>query len=335
MDTDTTFLDALTRRGVLVSVSVRYWRAQKKLNPEDLGLARDRVNERLISLGHKRLVPRQSLERLALLEGRAHALVEENTFPFLGGVAHYLPNEKLEEVTQRLHALQQEFETETRAFIAGYGRLREKALDEWRDAALQLGVDPRRLVATVEEAFPAADRLPGRFAFAVRLFSIAVPDVPRAQFVDLGTQQELLQVRRQAAEQARREIEASCSRFVGECVTEMRRQTAELCSEMLTSIDGHGSVHQKTLNRLQRFIERFRSLNFADDAEMARELDRARTELVSRGAGEYRENAPAELSLVQGLERLRAKARELASQDTAALVQSFGQMGRRRFALAS
>ena len=94
-------------------------------------------------------------------------------------------------------------------------------------------------------------------------------------------------------------------------------------------------MHQKTLNRLQRFIERFRSLNFADDAEMARELDRTRAELLSRSAGEYRENAPAELSLVQGLERLRAKARELAGQDPAALVQSFGQMGRRRFALAS
>lgn len=335
MDTDTTFLDALTQRGVLVNVSVRYWRAQKKLNPEDLGLARDRVNERLISLGHKRLVPKESLKRLALLEGRAHALVEENTFPFLGGVAHYLPNEKLEEVTARLHTLQAEFEAETQAFIAGYGRLRETALQEWRDAALQLGVEPRRLVATVEQAFPPADRMPRSFAFEVRLFSIAVPDVPQTQLVDMGTQRELMAARREAAEQARREIEASCNRFVGDCVTELRRQTAELCSEMLASIDARGDVHQKTLNRLQRFIERFGSLNFANDLEMQRELDHARAELLSRSAEEYRGNGAAELTLVQGLERLRAKARELAGQDTTTLVQSFGQMGRRRFALAS
>ena len=36
--TDNRLLDALSCRGVLVNVSVRYWRARKKLNPEDQGL---------------------------------------------------------------------------------------------------------------------------------------------------------------------------------------------------------------------------------------------------------------------------------------------------------
>jgi hypothetical protein len=335
MQTDSTFLDALTQRGVLLSVSVRYWRAQKKLNPEDLGLSRDQVNDRLISLGHKRLVPKESLKRLAVLESRAHAMVDESTFPFLGGVAHYLPNEKLEEVTQRLHNLQAEFETETRAFLGGYAKLREAALVEWREAAQRLGADPRKLVAAVEQAFPSSERMPRSFGFEVRLFSIAIPDVPQAQLIELGTRQELLQVRREAAQQARREIEESCERFVGECVSEMRRQTAQLCSEMLTTIDGTGSVHQKTLNRLVHFIERYKALNFAGDRQMTQDLDRARAELLSRSAEEYRSGGKAEVSLVQGLERLRTKARELAAQDTAHLVQSFGQMGQRRFALAS
>jgi hypothetical protein len=38
---------------------------------------------------------------------------------------------------------------------------------------------------------------------------------------------------------------------------------------------------------------------------------------------------------VQGLERLRTKARELAAQDTSDLAANFGRMGQRRFALAS
>ena len=335
MQTDSTFLDALTQRGVLLSVSVRYWRAQKKLNPEDLGLARDQVNDRLISLGHKRLVPKESLKRLAVLESRAHSLVDESTFPFLGGVAHYLPNEKLDEVTRRLHSLQAEFATETRAFLGGYAKLREAALEEWREAAQRLGADPRKLVAAVEQAFPSSERMPRSFSFEVRLFSIAVPDVPQAQLIELGTRQELMQVRREAAQQARREIEESCERFVGECVSEMRRQTARLCSEMLTTIDGTGSVHQKTLNRLVHFIERYKALNFAGDGQMERELDRARAELLSRSAEEYRGDGKAEVSLVQGLERLRTKARELAAQDTSDLAANFGRMGQRRFALAS
>ena len=57
MNTENTLLDVLTCRGLLVSVSVRYWRARKKLDAEDLGLAPEQVDDRLISLGHKRLVP--------------------------------------------------------------------------------------------------------------------------------------------------------------------------------------------------------------------------------------------------------------------------------------
>ena len=47
---------------------------------------------------------------------------------------------------------------------------------------------------------------------------------------------------------------------------------------MLTSMrsgktDG---VHQKTLNRLVKFIDDFKSLNFAGDNEMEQQLDRVR-----------------------------------------------------------
>ena len=92
-------LDVLTREGVLISVSVRYWRAAKKLKPEDLGLDPDDITDRLISLGHKKLLPREALAPFAIIESRAHALIEACAFPFLNGLAHYLPNTKLEEVT--------------------------------------------------------------------------------------------------------------------------------------------------------------------------------------------------------------------------------------------
>jgi len=98
-------LDALSCRGVLVNVSVRYWRARKKLNPENLGLSADQVNARLIGLGHKKSLPKDCLRSLARIESRAHALVEENTFPFVNGVARYLPNERLTEAEARLSKL--------------------------------------------------------------------------------------------------------------------------------------------------------------------------------------------------------------------------------------
>ena len=71
---DNRLLDALSCRGVLVNVSVRYWRARKKLNPEDLGLTTDQVNARLISLGHKKLLPKDCLRSLARLSIRSRRI---------------------------------------------------------------------------------------------------------------------------------------------------------------------------------------------------------------------------------------------------------------------
>ena len=79
---DNSLLDVLTREGVLINVSVRYWRGCKKLKAEDIGLAPDALSDRLISLGHKRLLPKEATAALTLVESRAHALIDTNTFPF-------------------------------------------------------------------------------------------------------------------------------------------------------------------------------------------------------------------------------------------------------------
>ena len=113
-------LDVLTREGVLVAVNVRYWRARKKLDAQDVGLDPDDVTERLISLGHKRLLPREALAQFALIESRAHAVVDAATFPFLGGIGRFLPNRKLGEVTRRLGELETEFRQARTAFASKY-----------------------------------------------------------------------------------------------------------------------------------------------------------------------------------------------------------------------
>src|SRR5581483_6415365 len=102
-------LSVLTREGVLIKVSIRYWRGCKKLKAEDLGLKQENLSDQLISLGHKRLLPKDALADLAIVEGRAHALIEANTFPFLNGLGHFLPNGKLADVTGQIEGLGLEF----------------------------------------------------------------------------------------------------------------------------------------------------------------------------------------------------------------------------------
>jgi hypothetical protein len=328
-------LDVLTHEGVLINCSVRYWRGCKKLQPEDLGLDAQNVSDRLISLGHKRLLPKEATAELALIEGRAHALIEASTFPFLNGLGHFLPNAKLAEVSTKLTALETDFWRARDEFVGHYARHRASAMEEWRTAAVKLVPEPERLVAAIGGAFPMV--LDKYFGFDVTLFNIAVPEQMQADLVTLAEHQEIVAARQKAAQDASAKIHRDVETFVADSVASLREQTAQLCEEMLASINEGKTegVHQKTLNRLVRFIEQFKAMNFANDTEMETQLEKVRRELLSRTAADYRDSAHAQRQLRQGLNALAGKARELVQADATDLVQRFGQLGRRRFNLAA
>ncbi len=329
-------LSVLTREGVLIKVSIRYWRGCKKLRPEDLGLKEADVSDRLISLGHKRLLPKDSLAGLAVVEGRAHAFVEGNTFPFLNGLGHFVPNAKLAEVTGRLKELEQEFWQAKQQFLKQYSSLRQEAAKEWKTMAKKLVKDPERLMAAIEGSFPFVDQMERFYSFDVQLFQISVPERLGLDLVSLADQEQLAVARQQAAQQAGAKIRQGVESFVADCVASLREQTAQLCQEMLESINScETGVHQKTLNRLLRFIDQFKQMNFVNDQDMARQLEAVRKELLSKTAQEYRDSAHARRGLKQGLAQLADHAKQLAKQDATELVQRFGQMGHRKFNLAA
>jgi hypothetical protein len=336
MNPDPQLLSVLTRAGVLLNVQVRYWRGCKKLKAEDLGLRADQVSDRLISLGHKRLLPKDALSELALIEGRAHALVEQNTFPFLNGLGHFLPNAKLEEVTQRLKGLENEFWQAKERFLDRYGLLRLNAAEEWRGVARKLTANVETLVAAIEASFPLPKNMHPHFGFHTTLFQVALPEALGMELLELGDQQAVMSARNNAAREAGQRLRQQTEAFVGECVATLREQTATLCEEMLQSIrTSETGVHQKTLNRLVRFIDQFKAMNFAGDQVLEAQLETVRRELLSKTAEEYRDSRSARARLTQGLGQLAEQARALVQADTTEIRQRFGALGQRRFSLAA
>lgn len=329
-------LDVLTREGVLINVSIRFWRGCKKLRPEDLGLDASQVSDRLISLGHKRLLPKDALGELNLIEGRAHALIEGNTFPFLNGLGHFLPNPRLQEVMDKLKLLETEFWQARQAFLDRYASLRASAAEEWLAMAQRLVTDPKRLVSTIEQSFPMPHQMHRHFGFDTHLFQITLPERLELDLISVEDQEKIIDAREKASQEASTKIRQQTEMFVAECVATLREQTAQLCEDMLHSIQGSDKgVHQKTLNRLIHFIDQFKQMNFANDTEMERRLEQVRRELLSRTAEEYRDSAFARQQLVQGLSRLSNEAHTLAHSNMTSVVERFGELGRRKFHLAA
>ena len=298
-----------------------------------LGLDPSHVSDRLIQLGHKRLIPREALSAFALIESRTHALVEGASFPFLGGIGRFVPNPRLGELTERLEGLRDEFREATLDFVAGYAPLRDNAMNEWREAAQHLNGSAERLIATIEQSFPPAGEIAKRFAFETRLFQIAAPDHIRLEVAEGVEQMEVSEDRRRIAEDASRRMQADLNDFIQESVSSLREETAKLTSDVLATIDSsENGVHQRTLNRLTSFIDKFRSLNFAEDEQLESQLERFRRDILNRSAEEYRNSSAAMTSLTNGLELLRQNAVQLAQSDARDVLSRFGQMGTRRLA---
>ncbi|MBB5353837.1 hypothetical protein HNR46_004101 [Haloferula luteola] len=321
---------------MLCNTSIRYWRGCKRLKPEDLGLDPDHVSDRLIQLGHKRLVPREALQPFALIESRAHSMVETASFPFLGGIARFVPNPRLLALSDGLDRLREEFRQATLDFVAGYGDLRARALVEWREVADHLNGSAEHLLATIEQSFPPAGEITRRFGFDTRLFQVAAPENLRIDVAESIEQLEIADERRRIAEDAGRRLQSDLDGFIRESVTTLRQETAKLASEVLATINGgEGGVHQRTLNRLTGFIDQFRSLNFAGDSQLESTLDRFRRDLLGRNAEDYRNTPGAMDSLTNGLSRLRESAVQLAQNDARDVISRFGQFGGRKLAIVS
>jgi hypothetical protein len=294
------------------------------------------LSDRLISLGHKRLLPKEALSELALIEGRAHALIESSTFPFLNGLAHFLPNAKLEEVTSKLTVLEQEFSNAKKEFLSRYSTLRTTASTEWRQMAEKLTADPELVVASIEQSFPLPQKMDRYYSFDTQLFQISLPEKLSMELITTEEQQQVMASRATAVREAASKIHRDTELFVSDCVAALREQTAKLCEDMLHSINSsEKGVHQKTLNRLVNFIDQFKQMNFANDTVMERQLEQVRRELLTRTAEEYRDSATARTKLVNGLSQLADQARQLARQDTTELLERFGEMGKRKFHLAA
>ena len=84
--------------------------------------------------------------------------------------------------------------------------------------AQKLVSDPERLVASIEAAFPPAGRMDQFFGFDTQLFQIAVPDRLGLDMLALGDQEQLVQARQRAAQEAGLKIRSDVQTFVADCV---------------------------------------------------------------------------------------------------------------------
>ena len=68
--------------GSLIDLDISFWRGQRKLVADDLGLDLGPAAERVFSLGRKRLIPKEKMQTFQRVEHTARKAVDEASLPF-------------------------------------------------------------------------------------------------------------------------------------------------------------------------------------------------------------------------------------------------------------
>jgi len=93
--------------------------------------------------------------------------------------------------------------------------------------AQKLVPDPERVVANIEAAFPAPQKMDRFFGFETQLFQIAVPERLGLDMVAMADHQRLMLARQQAAQRTSQQIHGGVERFVADCVAALNKWTRQ------------------------------------------------------------------------------------------------------------
>jgi hypothetical protein len=131
-------VDALVRKGVLVTVHIGRWRARHKLAPEDLGLDQKaaRTLADALDLGHKLLLPRPTLEDLARLEAAGRANLARHSLDSRLGA--FVSDEALPRFLEDHQALRRQYLGIQDSILEQLPRLRNAAVRRFEAAAREI-----------------------------------------------------------------------------------------------------------------------------------------------------------------------------------------------------
>ena len=283
-------LSKLFQDGILISLSVSYWRGKKALTAKDLGLKPQDVPS-IFSLGRKCLIPRDVIARFRSVEEKAAYTIEGASFTFPIGNLKFLPRAQVQSTVESLEQYRTEFLELVELFYKHYDEYRERMMHEY----------PQHRKA-LEAHYPAVKQLKRSFNFGYDLFEIALPN---GNIKQSKTSVEKLdkeaKAKAVAEERYHAQIRAKVDGFLEGVVSELRQKTTDLCGHVAKKIAKGELVTEATVRSLRDWIEKFEQMNFTGDQTVSQQLASLKKALGSRSAAEYREDETAAALLGQAL----------------------------------
>lgn len=325
--------------GTLVEVNVSRWSGLKYLDAEDLGLKSEEVDAELFSLGRKRLLTKERMQRFKSVENRARKAVDAYSFSFPLGKAAFVPAAAIAKVVEEIDKAVVEFNAERDRLAEDYDEIKGAMIAQYREALPKiyerLGPDEtfpvfaERFLAKIEEAYPVD--IASRFELSYSLYRVELPEEARIEAIEAGVAAEVASERANliASKNAemRERINKDVDEFVVKVVAALRAEVAEVCGRVSDLIGRGSPIKEGSLDSLRDMVEKFKTLNFMGDKEIGTQIDEVQALLNGKSSADFRSDDLLLDGLKDSLKRASSAARR--NVDLAEVVEKFGGAGRR------
>lgn len=285
-----TVVDALVRKGVLVTIHIGRWRARHKLAPEDLGLDQKaaRTLSEALDLGHKLLLPRPTLDDLARLESAGRANLARHSLDSRLGA--FVSDEALPRFLEAHDGLRRQYLGIRDNILEQLPRLRDAAVRRFQAAAKEIyhHLHPDAAEAVFVEKYvdralahwPSANQISGSFYFDAKLSLVPLASElarEQARLAELREDERVRdELRRQFADERHRQIDG----FLTDVVSSLRAMVYKSVATALRTLDRNDAPAPRTIASLRRLVERVRMLNVYGDQDIEAQLGRLEQALV-------------------------------------------------------
>jgi predicted CopG family antitoxin len=288
--------EVLFDRGTLMDLFIGKPTFQKKLRANDVLL--EGVNEDAIYLGHKKLMPKRSMEKFVTIEGRARNMLYDRSLDFPLSGARFVFYAALPEVRRELLALKVEWDAAFRELIDQFDTLKEEQLaildrqsetlaqneiakakpheQAAKREAMKNWVEQQKL--SIRMLYPKKEELSEMFRFTWRVFKIS----------PLTGLEEMTSMDQEQLIQAREEIQRDLERWIRQASIEMHKTLGEAAANALSMLEKNGKLQPRNMKPLFDAFDTFKAVDFTGASSFQQVIDMIKSQFGRRNVnGEW------------------------------------------------
>lgn len=283
-------VELLFNRGTLMDLYIGKPTFQRKLRPNDVLL--EGIDESVLYLGHKKLLPKKAMEKLITLEGQGRTALANRSIPFPLSGARFVYYNALKDVLTSLSVVKEEWNRAVEELHEEYPRLKEEQLSQLEHQAQRLynqemeklyGLAPttpefiekkNRLDSWLEQQksinrslYPSVEEVKGLFHFDWRMFKVS--GLTGGEVMSTLDTQELLR----AQQQVRQDLE----QWVRQASVEMHKTLGEAAANAKRLLEKNDKLNPRNIKPLFDAFETFKAIDFTGSSTFQATIDRIKS----------------------------------------------------------